>query len=159
MYVMLLILSVWPVFITNFCYFSYFIKVQTSISPFVDPVMMFGPPDGMIPTRGLKSTPHIFEGDFKEVIYEQNYAEFGLAVFQTFPSPLDPTVMYRDPFGAKTPLVTELASPYSVATFSKWICFARFLLKSSSASTLSIFSYSFYFSTLVIAFLIEIRVS
>jgi hypothetical protein len=120
---------------------------------------MFGPPDGMIPTRGWKSTPHILEGDFKEVIIEQNYVELGLAVFQTFPSPLEPTVIYNDPFGAKTPRVTEFASPYSVATFSKCICFAIFLLKSSSASTLSIFSYSFSFSTLVIAFLIEIKVS
>lgn len=47
--------------------------------------MIFGPPAGMLPIRGLKSTPHILDGDFKVVIYEQNYGELGLEVSHTFP--------------------------------------------------------------------------
>jgi hypothetical protein len=55
--------------------------------------MILGPPAGMLPMRGLKSTPQILDGDFKLVIYEQNYGEFGLEVFHTFPYPLEPTVI------------------------------------------------------------------
>jgi len=73
----------------------------------------------MLPIRGLIAKPQIFEGDFNELIYVQNYDERGSRVFQIFPYPLDPTVTYISPFGAKTPRVTEFASPYYVATFSK----------------------------------------
>lgn len=59
----------------------------------VEPVKMLGAEPGMLPTRGLKSTLHIFAGDFKEAISEQNSALFGLAVSHTLPSPLEPTVI------------------------------------------------------------------
>lgn len=53
----------------------------------------------------------------KPVIFEQKFNPTGFSEFQTWPSPLEPIVRYRFPFGEKTPFVTELASPYSVATF------------------------------------------
>lgn len=51
----------------------------------VVPVKILGAEPGMVPTLGLKSTLHIFDGDFKVASYEQNSALLGLEVSQILP--------------------------------------------------------------------------
>lgn len=92
MNLMLLILSEWHYFITDFCSYRSREKLQISNSPLVDPVIIFGADPGIAPTLGFMSKPQILEADFMLDIYLQKLGLFGLVVSHILPYPLDPTV-------------------------------------------------------------------